>query len=307
MTNPGAEKRHRKRKDPTLQHSHSRVTSRLALLAALILGALLLVPSAASAQRTVDSCPDDRAKVLSWSYDITRASGAKLDDVRDLTDNVQFGDKIVASFKLAPNCRGKYVTLASYRSISASGQPLSAQRLYDFDSRRFTNDGDSPRLFKNALRVSVFKPTTRPSASQTSDVQECQDQSPNQKGKGANTSGPYDPTCDGSPSENGKGDGNATGRPCAGCVGNADDKNPPGQMPDGSDNNAGYECDRNQGVGQTNPAHTGCKGLPFFQVDFATGPVIRNLSDTNRYGPDLIDYDNGPGFDQPGNVEPQQP
>ena len=38
-------------------------------------------------------------------------------------------------------------------------------------------------------------------------------------------------------------------------VGNADAKNPPGQLPGGTDANAGYECDWNQGVGQTNPAH----------------------------------------------------
>ncbi len=81
-------------------------------------------------------------------------------------------------------------------------------------------------------------------------------------GHGANQGGPYDSTCDGSASQNGVGSGNATGRPCAGCVGNADDKNPPGQMPDGSDHNAGYECDTNQGVGQTNPAHTGCASGP---------------------------------------------
>ena len=73
-----------------------------------------------------------------------------------------------------------------------------------------------------------------------------------------NDGDPYDSTCDGSPSENGKGEGNATGKPCAGCVGAADNKNPPGQMPNGSDPNNGYECDGNQGVGKTNPAHTGC-------------------------------------------------
>lgn len=49
-----------------------------------------------------------------------------------------------------------------------------------------------------------------------------------------------------------------TGEPCAGCVGKADNKNPPGQYPNGSDANNGYECDGNSGVGQTNPAHTGC-------------------------------------------------
>jgi len=71
--------------------------------------------------------------------------------------------------------------------------------------------------------------------------------------------GPYCSTRDGSASMNGKGDGVATGKPCAGCVGKADNKNPKGQYPNGSDHNAGYECDRNQGIGQTNPAHTGCK------------------------------------------------
>ena len=60
------------------------------------------------------------------------------------------------------------------------------------------------------------------------------------------------------PSENGNGNGLALGRPCAGCVGNADDRTPPGQALDGTDGNAGYECDTNAGIGRTNPAHTGC-------------------------------------------------
>jgi hypothetical protein len=73
-----------------------------------------------------------------------------------------------------------------------------------------------------------------------------------------NDGDPYDSTCDGSPSENGEGDGNANGKPCAGCVGAADNKNPKGQMPNGSDANNGYECDGNKGVGVGNPAHTSC-------------------------------------------------
>ncbi len=88
--------------------------------------------------------------------------------------------------------------------------------------------------------------------------QGCDESHHSDTGHGANQSGAYDSTCDGSPSENGNGDGAATGRPCAGCVGNADDKNPPGQYPDGSDPNNGYECDGNSGIGKTNPAHTGC-------------------------------------------------
>jgi hypothetical protein len=41
-------------------------------------------------------------------------------------------------------------------------------------------------------------------------------------------------------------------------VGKADNKNPQGQYPNGSDHNNGYECDGNHGIGKTNPAHTGC-------------------------------------------------
>ena len=81
-------------------------------------------------------------------------------------------------------------------------------------------------------------------------------------GNGANTGGPYDDTCDGSASGNGNGGGKATGKPCAGCVGKADEKNPPGQQPGPSDKNKGYECDGNKGIGRTNPAHTGCKSNP---------------------------------------------
>src|ERR1044071_786153 len=80
-----------------------------------------------------------------------------------------------------------------------------------------------------------------------------------QNGTGANVTGPYDSTRDGSPSGNGNGDGNATGQPCAGCVGKADNKNPQGQQPGPQDHNNGYECDGNNGIAKTNPAHTGCQ------------------------------------------------
>jgi hypothetical protein len=57
--------------------------------------------------------------------------------------------------------------------------------------------------------------------------------------------------------------GNASTQPAAGTKGKADFKNPPGQAPSGPvDSNAGYECDRNQGVGQGNPAHTACSTTP---------------------------------------------
>ena len=76
------------------------------------------------------------------------------------------------------------------------------------------------------------------------------------------TKGPYCSTRDGSPSMNGNGGGKATGKPCAGCVGKADNKNPKGQQPGGSDHNNGYECDGNNGIGKSNPAHTGCQPAP---------------------------------------------
>ena len=71
-------------------------------------------------------------------------------------------------------------------------------------------------------------------------------------------SNPYRSTRDGSPSLNGNGGGQQVGQPCAGCVGRADNKNPPGQAPNATDANAGYECDRNHGIGRSNPAHTAC-------------------------------------------------
>lgn len=81
---------------------------------------------------------------------------------------------------------------------------------------------------------------------------------------GANAGcGAYCPSGVGELSGNGVGDGAAVGKPGAGMVGNADSKNPPGQAPDGSDSNKGYECDENQGVGKTNPAHTGCEYDPY--------------------------------------------
>jgi hypothetical protein len=86
--------------------------------------------------------------------------------------------------------------------------------------------------------------------------------------------GPYCSTRDGSPSGNGNGTGKSVGKPCAGCVGKADNKNPKGQMPNGSDHNAGYECDRNHGIGRSNPAHTGCKSAPTTVTTCPSGQVM---------------------------------
>jgi hypothetical protein len=86
-------------------------------------------------------------------------------------------------------------------------------------------------------------------------------------GHGANRSGPYNSTCETNPQPSQNGQGNTNTKHCAGCVGNADDKNPPGQEPGPQDPNRGYECDQpgdppNQGVAEGNPAHSGCAQYP---------------------------------------------
>lgn len=103
-------------------------------------------------------------------------------------------------------------------------------------------------------------------------------------GHGANTGGPYSSTRDGSPSANGNGGGGANGKPCAGCVGKADNKNPKGQQPGGSDHNAGYECDTNHGIGRGNPAHTGCTPASASVSASTGGTSAANGSATSRSG-----------------------
>jgi LPXTG-motif cell wall-anchored protein len=61
-------------------------------------------------------------------------------------------------------------------------------------------------------------------------------------------------------------------------VGAADNKNPKGQAPDGSDHNNGYECDGNHGIGRSNPAHTGCRTSAAVAGSTATqGTTIRAI------------------------------
>jgi len=123
-------------------------------------------------------------------------------------------------------------------------------------------DTNSPNSHANARAISnhvsgsavITAPTTSPQPLSNADL----------NGTGANPGtlsgcGAYCSTRDGSAALNGNGTGNAVGKPCAGCVGKADNKNPAGQAPSGpGDANAGYECDRNHGIGRSNPAHTSC-------------------------------------------------
>ncbi len=127
--------------------------------------------------------------------------------------------------------------------------------------RRVTTFGLGLALGLSFLTGTASAAPTQEKGSQgkSSSSQTC-DGSPNSNtGHGANQSGPYNNTCPrNADSANGNGGGGANGRPCAGCVGNADDKNPPGQQPGPQDHNNGYECDGNHGIAKGNPAHTSC-------------------------------------------------
>ena len=123
--------------------------------------------------------------------------------------------------------------------------------------------------------------------------QVCDGDPSNEPGAGGN----YENTCPAGPSQNGAGGGQAIGKPCSGCVGNADDKNPPGQASDGpSDHNNGYECDQkgrsanegNNGVGFGNPAHTGCVpgDNPPLCPDGSAMPASGNAADCTPKCPD---------------------
>jgi hypothetical protein len=248
-------------------------------------GALLGVGMPAASAAT---CPSGRDAVATRSYLVTHRDGSTssysyLDNTSpsSSTTPVAPGDIIKVTFSVAEGCTGTEVGLASYRTQSATFDPNQPQSLYDSQSGAF--DAGSHTL---TVRVPL-------TAADGSTCPNPHDNGPSTKDKGANTSGAYDSTCDGSPSANGNGGGNANGKPCAGCVGNADNKNPPGQAPDGSDHNAGYECDRNNGVGKSNPAHSSCKPV-FFQVDFFVGPVLQTVDGSHLYGPRLIDAYNGP-------------
>lgn len=201
---------------------------------------------------------------------------------------VHAGDTITVHFSVdGTKCPGGIeLSLVSYRAP----QPYFThdQTLFAADTKTFAAGGP--------YTLTVMVPQTSTGSSDPN----CNPQHDNSNGGGANQSpGPYDPSGCGLPSGNGKSDNNNSSKPCAGCVGNADAKNPPGQYPNGGDPNAGYECDRNQGVGQTNPAHTGCSGSPHFQLDFVRGQPITDFSSPPPNGTSyaaqgrLIHYANG--------------
>ncbi len=194
-------------------------------------------------------------------------------------NKIKPGDTVTATFTRKPGCAGTQIGIATYRTLTSPSQAasyaefLAGQRLYASSTTR------------TGSKLTVKVPTI---AGGTTTTAGCTNRhlatgkTYNGNGSDSASGNQYASTCDGSPSRNGNGGGDASGRPCAGCVGNADNKNPPGQDPNGTDANAGYECDSNSGVGRSNPAHTGCAGGDF-QFDLFTGPVLRTLSLTNDY------------------------
>lgn len=232
--------------------------------ATALIGAGVIVGGAGAAAANTVGCIGDRTAVTSHSYTFTDPDGT----VRTGTSLSQAkpGDVVVASFTINPQCTTADVSLASYMATNTAqaGSLAFFQGQQLFDSATGTFAGGTTGTLTVHIPVSggVTANCPNPNDFNTGN------------GNGANTSGPYNSTCNGSPSLNGNGNGNANGKPCAGCVGNADNKNPPGQLPNATaDGNNGYECDTNNGVGKTNPAHTGC-GVPNSQTDLAVGSVI---------------------------------
>jgi LPXTG-motif cell wall-anchored protein len=140
-----------------------------------------------------------------------------------------------------------------------------AGQAYGHGGGQGNSSADSPSGTATTSNGAAVDHSTQGNASTQGDVTKPQPLSnADQNTAGANGAcpgGPYCSTRDGSPSLNGNGNGNGVGKPCAGCVGKADNKNPKGQHPNGSDHNNGYECDGNNGIGKGNPAHTGCKAV----------------------------------------------
>lgn len=245
---------------------------------------------AGTASAVTATCPTGISAINIKTYTANHVDGTTTTGTTLALAGVQAGDTVTVAFRLKDGCVNEQFSLASYRAPSYPYDRSLAQlqELYDSDTGSFSTGT------WNTLTITVPTPPGTPGPGCPNTFFD------NSGGQGANANpGPYDTTCDGSPSLNGLGGGSAVGRPCAGCVGNADNKNPPGQLPNALlDGNNGYECDGNNGIGRTNPAHTGCTSNYFFQVDFVRGAPLTTLgpTGTNNYYSDqgrLIDHVEG--------------
>jgi hypothetical protein len=258
-------------------------------LAAVAMTAALVVTGTATTAAAADTtCQTSNSTITNYSYVLKGLDGSTR-TVPDLTGNTRPGDQVTASFTIV-NCSDVQVSLATYRApTNVFSEVLASQQtLYDSDTGTFSTG-------RHSLQVTIPAHPGTPSG----DCTNTHLSTANFTGHGANVSGPYDTTCDGSPSRNGNTQNSQAKQPCAGCVGNADNKNPAGQLPNAAnDGNKGYECDNNQGVGKTNPAHSGCAKNRFYQIDLARGPVLPTLGpagSTNFYAAQgrLLDTDLG--------------
>lgn len=257
--------------------------------AAAGVGGLLLggFTAASAAPATAAGCVSVSSGVQrQLSYTSTLPNGTKLSG-RTLASVARAGATVTATVKIVALPAGAScvnLTLASYRAVSVPMTPTSYQTLYAQSSVTGVKVGSTVRL---TVRIPATPGTKGPGCTNTHPQ--------TQTGKGANKSGPYDSTCDGTASGNGQGKGTAKGKPCAGCVGNADNKNPKGQLPGPQDKNKGYECDKNQGIGKGNPAHSGCATGRFWQIDLVTGAPALPYIGTPPRGGKVLSYGSVPG------------
>jgi hypothetical protein len=222
-----------------------------------------------------------------------------------LRNNVRSGDTVTVRFRVKEGCQNVQFALASYTapkdprtgarpaensqtldkrlnalSPAALDAYFRAQRLFNSASTTFSHAGGKTHEMTVRVPVvggpSVFTPYDPLTGAGCPNAANDPLTSP-RRGNELPAGHAYTSTCDGRASLNGNGGGEATGQPCQGCVGNADNKNPRGQAPNGSDANNGYECDGNSGIAKGNPAHTSCAKVAGFQVDFAQGKVLAQL------------------------------
>ena len=171
------------------------------------------------------------------------------------------GDKATAAPAAAPAEKGK----GTGNDTSASGSNGNANGNGNGNGNGHGNGGGTGAASDHATQGTAG---TSGDPTQPQPISGADDNSGGANGQCPD--GVYCSTRDGSPSGNGNDNGSAVGKPCAGCVGKADNKNPPGQMPNAEDDgNNGYECDTNNGIGKGkdgksagNPAHTGCESPP---------------------------------------------
>lgn len=237
----------------------------------LVLGGLVVPSSSASpplAVPTFDSrCAIDHLDVL-----VDGRPG-------ELTD-AGAGDRIEVAFEVPPGCVNR-LTLVSFVAPAPAfdGSRLDDQVVHERESGWLASGRHSlsvevfdfapidpaecaaERSAMHILRAAMADDRPRPAAERS--------------GHGAVT-GPIDVSCDGP---------QVSGRPCDGCVGNADDKVPPPQAGDGTDPDAGHECDRNEGIGDGNPAHSAC---PNFQIDLAYRPTLTSVTGRATHADALV-------------------